>query len=344
LGLFFLFKQHKQIPVFLSTLIALCLVVPYLSPSFGLHFTIRNVLKIQEGASEWSHNRPVLEDGLLQLILLIFIASIMAVLIHSYPRLKSRQIDPKTFIFLILLIGFLPISINRVDYQHALMIAWPTFMLWVHLFSKSFPMKSIEKLFYAGPIIGVGVLAGFSLRGGNHLYLIILALLLFALLLIYFSVSKRISDLLSKFLLPFLIISYSVLSFQPSASTFNGLIAKSDWQRVTPEIRWAATKVKLSNSSCLFDFTNQGLIAGLTLIPNCSQYAYPIYTPRPDDKELRNELIKSSPRTLVLSSNFWSYSIDGLTMPERYPLTSAYLATKYRSTECFKGTCVANLK
>lgn len=343
LGLFILFKHRSQVVTFLSTFAMLLLVIPYFSPSFGLSFTFRNILKIQESSPEWSHNKPLSDDRLLQLILLIFIASAFMALFHIYFNFKDRKIDLGTILFSILLIGFLPIATYRVDYQHALMLAWPAYILWVHLCSRPFSTRILEKLFFFTPFLGVAVLTGFSLRGGNHFYLLMFSVLFFIVFVKYFSLLKGITSDLSDFIIPLFIVVYSVFSFQYSDSIFNELKTKSDWERVTPEVRWAATKVKLSNSSCLFDFTNQGLIAGLTLLPNCSEYAYPIYAPRTDDKQLKQALIENLPNTIVLSSTFWSYWIDGKTMASRYPLTAAYLADRYSSRECFKGICVANL-
>lgn len=341
--LYFLFRQRKQLVTFLLSFSIFCLVMPIFSNGFSLPFTFRNVLIIREGSSTWSYNVPLVDDRLHQVVLLIFLSCTVIVLWYALLSRNNRNFDLRIMLFSILLVGFLPISTYRIDSQHALMITWPAFLILVFIIRGTVRVNFFENLIRFVPFLGISYLLGSTMRENGKLFLLIFLALFITFLFSFGTWQARFAPLYLDYLVPILVTLLAAFSFNYSNSIFTQLSSKTDWQRVTPDIRWAALKVKQSKSECLFDFTNQGLIAGLTLLPNCTQYAYPIYAPISDDLKLRSSLHKSKPKLVIISSSYWSYAIDGKSMAYRYPLTAEYLSENYPIKECFKGICVAGL-
>jgi hypothetical protein len=135
--------------------------------------------------------------------------------------------------------------------------------------------------------------------------------------------------------------------------TDRGLLAPSKYQYlkefwqppnnmmvVPKEIAWASRQVIESNSTCLFDFTNAGLIAGVTNLPLCVSLSYPVYGTKNDEKWILRELQKSNPNLVVSDYSYWSFSIDGLPMSARFPKIYEYLLQEYPNRACLSGICV----
>jgi len=109
---------------------------------------------------------------------------------------------------------------------------------------------------------------------------------------------------------------------------------------VPEEISWAANQLESSQSVCTFDFTNAGLISGLVQKPLCISLTYPVYGMPKDESQMLNELRKSNPISVVASYGYWSFSIDGYSMPIRFPKIQQFLEDEYPIENCFKDICV----
>jgi hypothetical protein len=105
-------------------------------------------------------------------------------------------------------------------------------------------------------------------------------------------------------------------------------------------IRLVSQKIIKSKSKCVFDLSNHGLINGLSNLPSCTRFTYPVYANRKYETEIIQTIQKSSPHAIVYSSTYGSYSIDGKNMRNRFPLLDVYLLEHYKIQECLDGYCI----
>jgi hypothetical protein len=110
---------------------------------------------------------------------------------------------------------------------------------------------------------------------------------------------------------------------------------------VSPDaVRLVSQKIIESKSKCVFDLSNHGLINGLSNLPSCTRFTYPVYANRKYETEIIQAIQKSSPDAIVYSSTYGSYSIDGKNMRNRFPLLDVYLLEHYKIQECLDGYCI----
>ena len=94
----------------------------------------------------------------------------------------------------------------------------------------------------------------------------------------------------------------------------------------------------------MFDLSNNGLINGLTGLPACSRFVYPVYASPRFQQEIVDTLKKRRPRAVVYASNYWSFAIDDKTMHQRLPLVAEHLRAAYDDERCGAGYCLRYLK
>lgn len=117
--------------------------------------------------------------------------------------------------------------------------------------------------------------------------------------------------------------------------------AWGDNAAASPEgVRWAAEQVLASQSSCLLDLSNNGVINGLTRLPSCTRFTYLVYAGPANENELIDAVRSSAPKAVVYSTTEPSYTVDGRSMRERFPQLDAYLVTQYPVEKCNKGYCI----
>jgi len=112
----------------------------------------------------------------------------------------------------------------------------------------------------------------------------------------------------------------------------------------TEGVRWVSDRLIRSKSTCVFDLSNNGVINGLTTLPSCSRFTYPVYAGLVHETELINAVRETSPPAIVYSSTYWSYSIDGKSMRDRFPQLDIFLLQQYPNMECANGYCIRYLK
>jgi hypothetical protein len=104
--------------------------------------------------------------------------------------------------------------------------------------------------------------------------------------------------------------------------------------------KWVAQQLQQARVPCVLDMTNNGLINALADIPTCSRITYPVYADRAFEGELLAALSHASPPAVVYSTTFFSYSIDGKAMPDRFPALDQALQARYPRLVCAHGYCL----
>ena len=109
---------------------------------------------------------------------------------------------------------------------------------------------------------------------------------------------------------------------------------------VDANVIWVASQLSKSNAKCVFDLSNHGVINGITWLPACTKFTYPVYANRQYEQEILAGLQISNPPIVIYSSAHWSYTIDGKSMRKRFPDIDAYLIAHYPFEQCHAGYCL----
>ncbi|MFC6477947.1 hypothetical protein ACFQDN_17645 [Pseudomonas asuensis] len=109
---------------------------------------------------------------------------------------------------------------------------------------------------------------------------------------------------------------------------------------VSEGARWAASQIKESGSQCVFDLSNNGIINGVTGLPACTKYIYPVYATRVYEQDMISDLKKSDPSVVVYSTTFWSFNINDISMHDKFPELKKYLDEKYPYEKCESEYCL----
>ncbi len=105
-------------------------------------------------------------------------------------------------------------------------------------------------------------------------------------------------------------------------------------------MKWVADQLVRSDTRCVFDMTNSGIINALADLPACGRFSYISYADRKFGAALIGCREAARPAAVVYSSTYWSYAIDGRPMRSRYPLLDQRIRTLYPFENCQHGYCV----
>jgi hypothetical protein len=103
---------------------------------------------------------------------------------------------------------------------------------------------------------------------------------------------------------------------------------------------WISRILIENKEQCIFDLSNNGVINGLTLLPTCSKFAYPIYANQDYEQDMINNLKEKNPHIIIYSTNYWSYNIDGRNMKDRFPKLDRYILENYKYDLCKYDYCL----
>jgi hypothetical protein len=86
--------------------------------------------------------------------------------------------------------------------------------------------------------------------------------------------------------------------------------------------------------------SNNGVINGITELPSCSRSVYIVYATRAYEASIIGDLMTKKPETIISSTSFWSYAIDGHPMHLRFPELNEFILKNYPVEECKFDYCV----
>ncbi len=109
---------------------------------------------------------------------------------------------------------------------------------------------------------------------------------------------------------------------------------------VSPGVAWSSREVMKSETRCILDMTNSGLINGLTQKPSCTKFGYLVYANSRYEDELVHHIKEEFPQVIVWSAEYWSFSIDGITTHDRFPKLTQVLNDNYGHPVCRQGYCL----
>ena len=109
---------------------------------------------------------------------------------------------------------------------------------------------------------------------------------------------------------------------------------------VSKSIQWVSDEIVISGSNCVFDLSNNGVINGVTKLPACTKYIYPVYANQRYEIDMLHQLREHLPPVIVFSATYWSFNIDNISMHDRFPALKDYLVKTYPYEKCNFGYCL----
>ena len=325
----------KNIKIFILGIILGQSTIFILFPQFNPVSYTHNFLILLSTSKEWylpiSDTWPILVE--------IFLLSAY-VICKCYSSLDLSVIRSKVNFYigvpLILLLGGIQWVVGRADISHLISFYWVVFFSLIFLERFSGKRKTKNSVL----LLILAISLTFHVIRQEWTF----SLWLFALLLIlfynFFSVNKILM------LIPVVI----VLSLA-SGIIFKAVDSSYSWREyvlslpknsdtVSPGVKWVSNEIITSESNCVLDFTNSGLINGLSQKPSCTEFGYLVYANSKYEDSIIRTLNNRLPEVIVWSANYWSYSIDGRTTAERFPKLSSVLDKMYKEADCKFDYCV----
>lgn len=316
------------------------LVLPGMSPS---HY-VDNFSMLLETSSKWQYELTAWHMRSAGIIIALNAFALLMGLwfvLRRNPPLNQIVILAGLSILSIL---FTKIGLGRIDYTHMVMALWaPLLLVSLVAGATAAPMPRLNP-WAIGAVAVLGVAAMFVALL-NVLALPILSMLLLMALALMPSRVRSLAVVL--------VLSMSLggiaLGGYRSIRAFE--LGRYDWLAAmttppaTPEVvsdgvLWTGRKLQELNATCVFELVNAGLIHAVSGLPACSQFTYLIYAGAQNEAQLIADLRAQAPPVIVYSADYWSYSIDGITMAERYPVLDAEIRARYGEEECRYGFCI----
>jgi hypothetical protein len=227
-------------------------------------------------------------------------------------------------------------AINRADAEHILLTLIGVFLSISLILGReskvnfTFVNKKIDSIVLASFCFAVFVL-GLWLRDFAFLLSPVV------LALVFFIQQGGGYLRLIKMLAVIALVFYVLLSSLKSYGVYNSRPLNLDSSN---GVGWVAQVLISHNEKCIFDLTNNGIINALSNLPTCTKYSYPVYVPYKDEWHLLKQLRKSNPNFIVYKTTFWSYSIDGKSMANRYPEVDDFIRRNYSFSHCKFDYCI----
>ena len=273
------------------TVISFILFISILSWIGFFSFTdyIDNFNFLLSTSSQWSYGFKKLAL-LMALVVVIFNTIAGYYLVKSFFR--SYRDDWREvanhYLIFVLCLIMLKIGINRADLTHVVMAVWMPILAYLYNFDKNFPHL-------------------FTKFSGSQGAILIFTFVLISINGFFFTLN--------------LIHGRYHWIAKISAPPRNGLL-------VDESIQWVSAEILKAGSNCVFDLSNNGVINGVTGLPACTKYTYPVYATQGYEADMIQQLQKRSPPVVVYSSTHWAFEIDGKSMYDRFPELKNYLVQK----------------
>lgn len=339
---------NKAYLIAVASFIFFIFITSFIDPLFSLPNYIDNILFLTQTSYQWSYGFQY-EAVTFSVFLAIWLISALYLQYVNMASARSNVTYPKILanfiLFIFLSIFFYQIATYRADFQHIRM------GLLAFLLSITYSLSPIETLTWSRNKAQIFVLIFLTISS----YLIfrqdrILGLLFVAYFLCFIERYK--AHRLRIFLRVATLLLICQFIFHFSEAFWEGykndrfkwtqfiFSSKNNSKAVDTAVNWVAGELKRTNTRCIFDLTNNGVINGVADIPACTRFSYIIYADRKFEREIIDSLSKSNPPALVYSSKYWSYNIDSKNMASRFPDLDAFIQTNYKTETCNEGYCL----
>jgi hypothetical protein len=310
-------------------------IIFILFPQFNPVSYTHNFLILLSTSKEWY--LPISDTW--SILVEIFIVS-SYVTFKGYSSLNLNVIRSREIFYIgipvVLLLGGIQWVVGRADNSHLISFYWVVFF--VLMFLERFSGKSKTKESLLLLILTISLF--FHVFQQEWTFSLWLSALLLILTYNSYSVHRVL------LLIPVVIVSSlaSGIIYKAADSSYSWrefvLTLPKNSDTVSPGVKWASREIITSKSNCVLDFTNSGLINGLSQKPSCTAFGYLVYANSNYEDSIIRTLKNRLPEVIVWSANYWSYSIDGRITPERFPKLSSVLNIIYKPAYCKFDYCV----
>jgi hypothetical protein len=321
---------------------ATLLAIDLAQDTVSLGALIENVLILRNTSAQWRYPTNLYFGILIGFAWLINVLAVAAFWL-SHVSARSIKEHADEAIALTLLAGLLlMIGTNRADLQHIHYALWVPGLLILRMNPTPFPARGMLIRASIGALI-IGLFVG--LKYGSYGAPLIAACLYHAL---YAPQPPEQRRLVAGFLYGAAAITLGMLLQRGHTGMRDGSYAwvralpaqQSNWESAEPAMQWIAAELMRVEAPCVFDLANNGVINGLSKLPACSRFTYPVYATQAFESALIQDLKRANPPALVYSSTYWSYRIDGRSMKARFPKLDEFIVRTYGSEKCDKGYCL----
>lgn len=306
---------------------------------FSIKHYFDNISILMQTSSQWSYGWTKGTVMLTVFSVALNIVSILLLIGQSFAPESTAEIKSSIISLGLLSIFMLKIGVNRADILHIYFACWVPILILFFLDKRKNIVIAVSIIIIAASAVIIAILY-------KSLALIIVAAVLI------FKHSRSEKEFFSKYVewgFGLLIATSLVFVLYSGAKSLIGgqyiwikSLASPASNRLTvpDEVVWVSEQLKKRDVDCVFDLSNNGLINGLTRLPSCSRFTYPVYAGRQHESIIISDLLKSSPSAIIYSSDYWSYSIDGRDMKKRFPLLDEFIINNYPIEEYGHGYCV----
>jgi hypothetical protein len=339
-------KRNKKFILSMFSFFVFIPIFNYSHEIFSITKYIENVLILVAASSEWSYGLT-LEAVILTLFAAFF--NFASILLFYISMKKSYNEDLEIgILFIILSLFLLKIGINRADLDHIYMSLWIPLLIIIFTLREEININS-NRIFNYWIIITSGVLLFVLIMPyfGNLPF--VCALVIASLLIALLKAQKSLN-------LDFIAVGFILLTLFPASEILSRnfikvLNGKFKWvlqlrsppaniELTTDGVVWASSLISKNNNPCVFDLSNNGIINTLSKLPSCTIFTYPVYAALKHENKLIEQLQQSGAKSIVYSSTYWSYSIDGRDMVARFPKLNEYILNTFEYEVCNYGYCV----
>lgn len=296
-------------------------------------------------SSQWSYGYTIFEPVLFTILVAIpngWAIYYLGKQLHQAIRTSWKETAHLSLLIILSILMF-KIATNRADTWHVVMALWMPALAFLYVCRNNAVKLSIFA--YATTTIAIVWLAftglGYWVLSGSIIPIIfaietkypkftrylaspILAIVAIAIPVLLAGILK-ISSLYSQG-------GYQWMSQVSSPPTNQSLANASTL--------WVSAEILKVGSNCVFDLSNNGVINGVTGLPACTKYTYPVYATQRYEKDMLQQLQRRNPPAVVFFSAYWSFSIDGKSMHDRFPELTDYLVKAYPYEKCNWGYCL----
>lgn len=337
-----LLARDKSHGISIASFVLTLVLAAGASNVFSLRQYVENIRFLMDTSAQWSYG---LNQETIKLISYAVYLNAVAVVIYWRGLFLQREVKARLHEALALTglaIFMVKIGSNRADMPHIALTMWVPILLVARSFLVDGVSNRSVRLSVFVLLICSGIL---SIQAHNSLALVVS---IFVAVCAFWRVASPASSAMPRWGVALaiagwvLMIGYGVSNQKKDRYDWilQAISPAPNEQVVAPALRWVSQQLIDSKGHCLFDMTNSGVLNGLTGLPSCTRFTYPVYATASYEKEMIKAVAASAPPMVVYSSTHWSYSIDGKTMPMRFPALDDFLLEKYPFESCHDGYCV----
>lgn len=340
-SLYIIPRDNSFIFSLLSFLVTI-LFVSFVFNLFPISYYYENLLFLIKTSSQWSLGaKPS------AIILSVFAICVNLLTLYLYAKYNNFKNDYKQYSFFLVLVLTsllcLKIATNRADYGHIVFAFLAPFWLLIKIVDIEIKPTKILIAWSIVLIVSSTILVSiiFTFKSVVYIPFILINLMI---LLFVFKKTKIILNLFRIFIVVVLLynVYLGIKSYMDNDYVWLSEIKsiKSNFDNTSNSMKWIANNIKHSKTDCIFDLTNNGIINGLTKLPSCTKYTYPVYANESFEKDLIDSLNSKKPQMIVYSTSFWSYNIDNRNMKVRFPALEEYIQQNYNYKVCKYNYCL----